>query len=202
MRHSPIQSSTKRPPPTTSFYSVFSVRIASQFIFNLIFAGFSLNFASYAASNWNGAIYIWVFLFLFICYIFGHLTRRCLDFVHGRARTHADLPQCPNVDQFNYESMKSALIEKLERFQAAPFTVQRLCELLTDPKKHYSRLDKFMRALEKNILGKYFQYFKRWKRKIMKWNEIDPFRMQINKILLFFLRQSEETASKKTKNRN
>lgn len=51
--------------------------------------------------------------------------------------------------------MKSALIEKLERFQAAPFTVQRLCELLTDPKKHYSRLDKFMRALEKNILGKY-----------------------------------------------
>lgn len=64
-----------------------------------------------------------------------------------------DLPQCPNVDQFNYESMKSTLLERLELFHAAPFTVQRLCELLTDPKKHYTRLDKFMRALEKNILG-------------------------------------------------
>lgn len=65
-----------------------------------------------------------------------------------------DLPQCPNVDQFNYESMKTLLFERFDNFQAAPFTVQRLCELLTDPKKHYSRLDKFMRALEKNILGK------------------------------------------------
>lgn len=67
-----------------------------------------------------------------------------------------DLPQCPNVDQFNYESMKTLLFERFDNFQAAPFTIQRLCELLTDPKKHYSRLDKFMRALEKNILGKHF----------------------------------------------
>lgn len=66
----------------------------------------------------------------------------------------SDLPQCPNVDQFNYETMKTTLLERMDHFQAAPFTVQRLCELLTDPKKHYSRLDKFMRALEKNILGK------------------------------------------------
>lgn len=49
--------------------------------------------------------------------------------------------------------MKTLLFERFDNFQAAPFTVQRLCELLTDPKKHYSRLDKFMRALEKNILG-------------------------------------------------
>lgn len=50
--------------------------------------------------------------------------------------------------------MKTLLFERFDSFQAAPFTIQRLCELLTDPKKHYSRLDKFMRALEKNILGK------------------------------------------------
>ena len=30
-----------------------------------------------------------------------------------------------------------------------PFTIQRLCELLTNPKKHYKRTDKFMRGLEK-----------------------------------------------------
>lgn len=52
--------------------------------------------------------------------------------------------------------MKTLLFERFDNFQAAPFTIQRLCELLTDPKKHYSRLDKFMRALEKNILGTHF----------------------------------------------
>lgn len=70
----------------------------------------------------------------------------------------ADLPQCPNVDQFNYESMKSTLLERMDLFNAAPFTVQRLCELLTNPKKHYTRLDKFMRALEKNILGMNYKF--------------------------------------------
>lgn len=65
-----------------------------------------------------------------------------------------DMPQCPNVDAFNYENLKTALLERIDLFHAAPFTVQRLCELLTNPKKHYCRLDKFMRALEKTILGK------------------------------------------------
>ena len=32
---------------------------------------------------------------------------------------------------------------------SAPFTIQRLCELLTDPKKHYKRTDKFLRGIEK-----------------------------------------------------
>ena len=32
------------------------------------------------------------------------------------------------------------------------FTVQRLAELLTTPRRHYKRTDKFMRALEKNML--------------------------------------------------
>lgn len=64
------------------------------------------------------------------------------------------MPPCPNVDAFNFENLKSALLERIDCFRSAPFTVQRLCELLTNPKKHYCRLDKFMRALEKNILGR------------------------------------------------
>lgn len=48
--------------------------------------------------------------------------------------------------------MKNALLEELDLFNAAPFTVQRICELLTDPRKQYSRIDKFMRAIEKNLL--------------------------------------------------
>lgn len=63
-----------------------------------------------------------------------------------------DLPPCPNVDPFNYETMKNSLLERLDSFPSAPFTVQRLCELLTSPRKEYRRADKFMRAIEKNIL--------------------------------------------------
>ncbi|XP_014239017.1 serine/threonine-protein phosphatase 4 regulatory subunit 2 [Trichogramma pretiosum] len=63
-----------------------------------------------------------------------------------------DLAPCPNVEQFNYDIMKRTLIERLESFSNAPFTVQRICELLTTPRKEYNRIDKFMRAIEKNIL--------------------------------------------------
>ncbi|XP_030377507.1 serine/threonine-protein phosphatase 4 regulatory subunit 2-like [Scaptodrosophila lebanonensis] len=63
-----------------------------------------------------------------------------------------EIPHYPNVDPFNYGSLKLSLLEYLDWFKAAPFTVQRLCELLIDPHKHYSRIDKYMRALEKNLL--------------------------------------------------
>lgn len=65
---------------------------------------------------------------------------------------YVDIPPCPNVEMFNYESMKSFILEKLDTFSAAPFTLQRICELLTTPRKEYNRIDKYMRALEKNIL--------------------------------------------------
>lgn len=63
-----------------------------------------------------------------------------------------DIPPCPNVELFNYNSMKNFILERLDSFTAAPFTVQRICELLTTPRKEYNRIDKYMRALEKNIL--------------------------------------------------
>ena len=66
-----------------------------------------------------------------------------------------DLPQYPNVDPFNYDTMKNALLERFESFHSAPFTIQRLAELITNPRKQYSRIDKFMRAIEKNILGNF-----------------------------------------------
>lgn len=63
-----------------------------------------------------------------------------------------DIPPCPNVEVFNYELMKNFILEKLDTFSSAPFTVQRISELLTSPRKEYNRIDKYMRALEKNIL--------------------------------------------------
>ena len=65
---------------------------------------------------------------------------------------HDDLPAVPNVDQFSFKAVKEKVFQQLEQFNGIPFTVQRLCELLTNPKKHYKRIDKFMRALEKNML--------------------------------------------------
>lgn len=85
-----------------------------------------------------------------------HLFREKLVHVitdfHDNTPSIADLPQCPNVDPFNYERMKRVLLERLDAFNSAPFTVQRICELLTEPRKQYTRIDKFMRAVEKNIL--------------------------------------------------
>lgn len=64
----------------------------------------------------------------------------------------SDIPPYPNVDPFNYEAMKNMLLERFDTFNGPPFTIQRLCELLSCPRKEYNRVDKFMRAVEKNIL--------------------------------------------------
>lgn len=74
-----------------------------------------------------------------------------MDF-HDNTPSIADLPQCPNVDPFYYDRMKQNLLSRMDSFNSAPFTIQRICELLNEPRKHYTRIDKFMRAVEKNIL--------------------------------------------------
>ena len=63
-----------------------------------------------------------------------------------------ELPAVPNVDQFSFPACREKVFQQLDCFAGIPFTVQRLCELLTAPRKHYKRTDKFMRALEKNML--------------------------------------------------
>ncbi|CDW52182.1 PPP4R2 domain containing protein [Trichuris trichiura] len=47
--------------------------------------------------------------------------------------------------------MKYRIMKRLSDFEAAPFTIQRLCELLLKPNEHYKQVDKFMRALEKTV---------------------------------------------------
>ena len=63
-----------------------------------------------------------------------------------------DLPKQPNVDVFKFDQMKQRIFEQLESYSGIPFTVQRLCELMVQPKGHYKRTDKFMRGLEKIML--------------------------------------------------
>lgn len=63
-----------------------------------------------------------------------------------------DLPALPNVEVFKFEEMRDKVLEAVNSFSSAPFTIQRLCELVVDPRKHYKRTDKFMRGVEKNVL--------------------------------------------------
>lgn len=62
------------------------------------------------------------------------------------------LPLSPNVENVKFEEMRSRIINAVSRFHGAPFTIQRLCELITDPTRHYKRSDKFLRGIEKNIM--------------------------------------------------
>lgn len=72
-----------------------------------------------------------------------------------------DFPQVPPVeigplkpmpDGQSFEAARSALHSLLDRFDAPPFTWQRLCELLLEPRKHYQRIEKLMFAIERLLL--------------------------------------------------
>ncbi|KAG8197667.1 hypothetical protein JTE90_001596 [Oedothorax gibbosus] len=58
----------------------------------------------------------------------------------------------PNFEAFNFENLKKTILQAVDAFTSAPFTIQRLCELVTNPTKHYNRTDKYMRGIEKNVL--------------------------------------------------
>jgi len=57
----------------------------------------------------------------------------------------------PNVDQSTFDELKSDIIERINSFENAPFTIQRLCELILSPRAHYRRTDKFIRGLTKCV---------------------------------------------------
>ncbi|TNM86817.1 hypothetical protein fugu_007047 [Takifugu bimaculatus] len=52
---------------------------------------------------------------------------------------------CPVLEQFLCHIAKTGQ-------PVIPFTIQRLCELLTDPKRNYTGIDKFLLGLEKNVM--------------------------------------------------
>ncbi|XP_038047767.1 serine/threonine-protein phosphatase 4 regulatory subunit 2-A-like [Patiria miniata] len=62
-----------------------------------------------------------------------------------------EVPMLPNVENVKFDDMRERLLRALNAFNSAPFTMQRLCELLTHPKRYYQRSDKFMRGVEKNV---------------------------------------------------
>ncbi|KAI8771584.1 serine/threonine-protein phosphatase 4 regulatory subunit 2 [Biomphalaria glabrata] len=63
-----------------------------------------------------------------------------------------NIPTRPNVENVQFDVMHKRIMDSIHKFNGAPFTIQRLCELLIDPKQHYKRSDKFLRGLERNVL--------------------------------------------------
>lgn len=61
-------------------------------------------------------------------------------------------PHNPNVEYVPFEDMKKRILKIVDGYNGIPFTIQRLCELLTDPKRNYSGTDKFLMGLEKNVM--------------------------------------------------
>ncbi|RVE70903.1 hypothetical protein OJAV_G00068330 [Oryzias javanicus] len=58
----------------------------------------------------------------------------------------------PNVEYVPFEEMKRRILKIVDGYSGVPFTIQRLCELLTDPKRNYTSTEKFLRGLEKNVM--------------------------------------------------
>ncbi|XP_065178912.1 serine/threonine-protein phosphatase 4 regulatory subunit 2-like [Sycon ciliatum] len=50
-----------------------------------------------------------------------------------------------------HAEMKATIFDRLLSFDRAPFTLQRLCELVVWPQKHYTRCDKYMRGVIKVV---------------------------------------------------
>lgn len=59
-------------------------------------------------------------------------------------------PNSIEIQKLN--EFREELLESFDRFTCAPFTLQRVTELLTNPNKHYKKTTKFFRGLEKNIM--------------------------------------------------
>ncbi|XP_029911646.1 serine/threonine-protein phosphatase 4 regulatory subunit 2-A-like isoform X2 [Myripristis murdjan] len=61
-------------------------------------------------------------------------------------------PHNPNVEYVPFEEMKKRILKIVDGYNGIPFTIQRLCELLTDPRRNYTGTDKFLRGVEKNVM--------------------------------------------------
>lgn len=57
--------------------------------------------------------------------------------------------QINNFERFSVNKFASQVLLINVFFFRIPFTIQRLCELLTDPKRNYTGIDKFLLGLEK-----------------------------------------------------
>ncbi|TFK27408.1 PPP4R2-domain-containing protein [Coprinopsis marcescibilis] len=69
------------------------------------------------------------------------------------AQLHMYEPPVSYMNEEQAREAKQGIFDLLNEFDDnPPFTIQRLCELLIEPKKHYKTVGKYLRAVEKSIL--------------------------------------------------
>jgi serine/threonine-protein phosphatase 4 regulatory subunit 2 len=80
----------------------------------------------------------------------------CMSLSSSDLNTSSSPVYGPNLSMMNdansIQLIKDRIIERMKSFTSAPFTIQRICELLLKPNSHYNRVDKYLRGLEKCIM--------------------------------------------------
>ncbi|XP_051996807.1 serine/threonine-protein phosphatase 4 regulatory subunit 2-B-like [Xyrauchen texanus] len=86
----------------------------------------------------------------FKCYFIFKLEKVMEDFQASAPEQRG--PANPNVESVPFEEMKERILKIVNEYNGIPFTIQRLCELLTEPKRNYMGTEKFLRGVEKNVM--------------------------------------------------
>ncbi|XP_055069683.2 serine/threonine-protein phosphatase 4 regulatory subunit 2-B [Misgurnus anguillicaudatus] len=86
----------------------------------------------------------------FKCYFIFKLEKVMEDFRESAPEQRG--PANPNVESIPFEEMKERILKIVNGYSGIPFTIQRLCELLTEPKRNYTGTEKFLRGVEKNVM--------------------------------------------------
>ncbi|CAL8367414.1 unnamed protein product [Lota lota] len=74
-----------------------------------------------------------------------------MDDFHASSPEQRGSPN-PNVVYVPFDVMKERIVKIVDGYSGVPFTIQRLCELLTDPTRNYTGTEKFLRGVEKNVM--------------------------------------------------
>nr|CDS30647.1 serine:threonine protein phosphatase 4 [Hymenolepis microstoma] len=87
----------------------------------------------------------WIHIKPLILLKFNHIMDEFIDDVDENM--HQNVLRSTDIND-----LRERVYKILSQFEGTPFTIQRICELLSDPRKHYSRPDKFLRGFEKVCL--------------------------------------------------
>jgi len=82
--------------------------------------------------------------------VFLHKLKSVMDVFYEES-PYKELKVNANCENESFEYLREFFIKQAMQFESPPFTFQRLCELLEQPKRNYTKCEKFMRALEKNL---------------------------------------------------
>ncbi|KHJ99482.1 peptidase M16 inactive domain protein [Oesophagostomum dentatum] len=77
--------------------------------------------------------------------------KSCMDEMVRWHRQREGLDSFDLSEGSENKRMYDFILDKAAKFEAAPFTWQRICELLHSPSRHYRKADKYFRALDKTI---------------------------------------------------